>query len=40
MENISALANGAALNDRKFAYFVWGIDDITHEVIGTEYGRL
>lgn len=33
--NISALANGAALHEKRSAYYVWGIDDKTHEVVGT-----
>ena len=36
-QDISALANGAALEDRHAAYFLWGIDDTTHEIVGTEY---
>lgn len=36
-KDISALANGAALEERDLAYFVWGIDDKTHSVVGTEY---
>ena len=35
--DISALANGAALQDKENAYFLWGIDDDTHEIVGTEY---
>ncbi len=34
-EDISALANTATLKDRDFAYMVWGIDDTTHNIIGT-----
>lgn len=34
-EDISALANGAALADCPFGYMIWGIDDETHEIIGT-----
>lgn len=34
-EDISALANGAALNNRPFAYMLWGVHDKTHEVVGT-----
>ncbi len=34
-ESISALANSAAYYDRDKAYMVWGIDDKTHEVVGT-----
>lgn len=35
-EDISALANGAALAGRPFAYMLWGIDDGTHAVVGTD----
>lgn len=35
-EDISALANSATLNDRDYAYMIWGIDDTTHEIIGTK----
>ena len=34
-EDISALANTAALKDRDFAYMVWGVDDSSHNIIGT-----
>lgn len=36
-QDISALANGAALEERPAAYFLWGIDNDTHEIIGTSY---
>ena len=36
-EDISALANGAALQEKRNAYMLWGIDDDTHEIIGTDY---
>ncbi|KFI91555.1 putative transcriptional regulator [Bifidobacterium saguini DSM 23967] len=35
--DISALANSAALLGHTFAYKVWGIDDVTHELIGTAF---
>lgn len=35
-QDISALANGAALCDKKYAYMLWGIHDDTHDVVGTE----
>lgn len=35
--DISALANGAALHDKDFAYFIWGINNETHEIVGTTY---
>ena len=36
-KDISALANGAALCDKSRAYMLWGIDDKTHEIIGTNH---
>ena len=35
-KDICALANGATLHDKQFAYMLWGIDDSTHEIIGTD----
>lgn len=35
--DISALANSAALHEKSCAYMLWGIDDTTHEIIGTEH---
>ena len=35
-EDISALANGAALNDRPNAYMIWGIDD-NFDIVGTTF---
>lgn len=35
-EDISALANSAALMDRSHAYMMWGVDDGSHEIIGTK----
>lgn len=34
-QDISALANSAALYEKSCSYMVWGIDDKTHEIIGT-----
>ncbi|QEP41763.1 ATP-binding protein [Ectothiorhodospiraceae bacterium BW-2] len=34
---ISALANSAALEGKERAWMVWGIDDVTHEVTGTDF---
>lgn len=36
-EYISALSNSAALVGKQAAYVVWGVDDVTHEVVGTEF---
>ena len=34
-EYISALSNSAAMLGRKYGYLIWGVNDKTHEVIGT-----
>lgn len=36
-EYISALANSAALKGRRAGYLVFGVDNETHEVVGTTY---
>jgi predicted HTH transcriptional regulator len=36
-KNISALANGACLNNQPFAYLVFGVEDETHKIIGTKF---
>jgi len=36
-EYLSALSNSAALNMQANAYIVWGVDDETHEIIGTSF---
>lgn len=36
-EDISALANGAALLQREQAYMIWGIDDASHNIVGTNF---
>lgn len=36
-EYISALANSAALLRRSTAYLIWGVEDDTHEVLGTTF---
>lgn len=36
-EYISALSNAAALLKKSNAYLIWGIDDKTHEIIGTDF---
>ena len=36
-KDICALANSAAYHDVRFAYKVWGINDATHEVVGTNF---
>lgn len=36
-EYISALSNSAVLEGREFAYMIWGINDKTHEIVGTNF---
>ena len=36
-EYISALSNSACIHDKPFGYIVFGIDDKTHRVIGTNF---
>lgn len=36
-QDISALANSAALHEKSCAYMVWGIHDATHEIEGTKF---
>lgn len=36
-EYVSALSNSAALHGEPFGYLVWGVEDGTHELIGTSF---
>ncbi len=36
-EYVSALSNSAALHGKESAYLVWGVRDITHEIVGTKF---
>lgn len=36
-QRISALANSARLLDKHFAFMIWGVDDTSHEVVGTVF---
>ncbi len=36
-EYICALSNAAALLEKHSAYILWGIDDLTHEILGTTF---
>lgn len=36
-EYISSMSNVAAMLGKKAAYFVWGINDKTHEIVGTKF---
>lgn len=35
-KDISALANSAAYDEKACAYMIWGIDDKSHDIVGTE----
>lgn len=34
---ISAMANAAAFENRDFAYFIWGVSDDGHKIVGTNF---
>ena len=36
-EYLSALANSAALNGKVVAWLIWGVHNVTHEVVGTTF---
>ncbi len=36
-ERISAISNGACLQNQAFGYLVFGIQDITHQILGTSF---
>lgn len=36
-EYISALSNSAAYYGKKYAYIIWGIDDKSHDIIGSTF---
>ncbi|HED05107.1 MAG TPA: hypothetical protein ENI61_00300 [Ignavibacteria bacterium] len=36
-EYISALSNSAALHNKPFAYICWGIENKTHQIVGTDF---
>ncbi|VXD18834.1 putative transcriptional regulator [Planktothrix serta PCC 8927] len=36
-EYLSALSNSATLHDKQTAYLIWGIDDQSHNIIGTKF---
>ena len=36
-QNISALANAAALNEQPFGYLLWGVEDGTGKLVGTTF---
>jgi ATP-dependent DNA helicase RecG len=36
-EYISAMSNGATISNQPFGYLVWGVEDATHKVKGTDF---
>lgn len=38
-EYVSALSNAAAICGKEHAYFIWGIQDQTHDVVGTDFDQ-
>lgn len=36
-EYISAISNSATINNEDYGYFIWGINDKTHDVVGTNF---
>lgn len=38
--DISALANSAAFLDREYAYKIWGLEDESHQLVGTSFDHL
>ena len=36
-KDVSAIANAVALEKRSAGYMIWGVHNLTHEVVGTEY---
>lgn len=38
-EYVSALSNAAAFHYKKYAYFVWGVNNETHEILGTTFNQ-
>jgi predicted HTH transcriptional regulator len=39
-EQLSALANSAALAGKAQAYLLWGVDDASHGVVGTQFSPM
>lgn len=36
-EYVSALSNAAALNEKANGYILWGVEDGTHDIVGTAF---
>ena len=38
-EYVSALSNAAAFHYKKYAYFIWGVKDENHKIVGTTFNQ-
>ena len=38
-EYVSALSNAAAFHYKKYAFFIWGVNDKSHEIVGTTFNQ-
>lgn len=38
-EYVSALSNAAAFHYQEIGYFIWGVDDKTHQIVGTSFNQ-
>lgn len=38
-EYVSAISNAAAFHYKEMGYFVWGVNDDTHEIVGTKFNQ-
>lgn len=38
-EYVSALSNAAAFHYKKYAFLIWGVNDKTHEIVGTTFNQ-
>ncbi len=38
-EYVSALSNAAAFHYKKYAYFIWGVEDENHKIVGTTFNQ-
>lgn len=36
-EYISAMSNGTSIGNKPFGYLVWGVEDTTHKIVGTNF---
>ena len=36
-EYISAMSNGATISNKPFGYMVWGVEDLMHKIVGTNF---